>query len=61
MAGYIVLRDRVLFERDTQSFREHNLHLRMSQPNLFDHHWYIGNVPTMLSGIELSLQMLRDF
>ncbi len=42
-----------------QFFRADNIHMCMSQPDLFDHHWYIGNLPTVFSGIELSLQMLR--
>ena len=61
MTSYLVQCNRVLFERSAQSFRADNLHLRLSQPDLFDQHWYIGNLPTMLSGIESSLQMLRDF
>jgi hypothetical protein len=60
MASHLVQCERVLCEGGAQSFRADDIHVCMSQPDLFDCHGYIGNLLTMFSGIELSLQMLRD-
>jgi hypothetical protein len=60
MTGHLVQCERVLCEGSAQFFRADNIHMCTSQPDLFDYHWYIGNLPTMFSGIELSLQMLRN-
>jgi len=60
MTSRLVQCERVLCEGGAQAFRAYNIHVCMSQPDLFDYHWYIENLPAMFSGIELSLQMLRE-
>ena len=60
MTSHLIQCERMLCERGAQSFRADDIHVRMSQPDLFDYHGYIGNLFAMLSGIELSLQMLGN-
>ncbi len=60
MAGHLIQRERMLCERGSQFFRADDIHMRMSQPDFFDYHSYIGNFLTMFPGIKLSLQVLGN-
>jgi hypothetical protein len=60
MTGNLMQCERVFGEGGAQSFRADNIHVRMSQPDLFDYRWYIENLSSVFSGPELRLQMLCD-
>ena len=60
MTGHLIQCKRMLCDRGSQSFRANDIHVRMSQPDFFDYHSYVGNFFAMLPGIELSLQMLGN-
>src|SRR6266550_5389782 len=60
MTSDLIQCERVFCEGGAQAFRADNIHVCMSQPDLFDYHSYVRYFFTVLSGIELSLQMLGD-